>query len=434
MTEGSLIDELRERLVEYPKESLPLEHATVQFNLGLALMESPHGATQDDQRDAIGAFAQALTVFRPATFPVERARVLNALGSVERDLGSLSLAQERFLEARDLVEPSESPAEFGAVMNNLGLTYADQGMRSEMQGVFQEALDTFSIERYARQRLTTLHNLGQALTGSGSEPDRERAIEVYREALTLTDESDTLYLKALVHTSLGLALMAQKGNALDDAIAEYQQALAVFDRLTYPFQHAVTINNLGVAFLERSQGDGNDARRALVLFESALRLFDPRIHVTLWEEARSNLSRAEGSLAEMNLTGTRADHFAHLAAGIDPTEIRPLLRDRIQADLRLPEPHRSSRLSEFDAAILALDETAAKAVSALWLEVLIEQPVEELMAGLQARMIVHRDMDGTDLESAARILEYSVGQLQVLQRVGVRDFLIELGYERPEGS
>lgn len=434
MTESTLTEDLRLRLASYPKETLPLEHATLQFNLGLALIESPEGVDEIDQRAAINAFAQALTVFRPATYPIERARVLNALGSVERDLGSLGVSQDRFVEARDLLEPTRSPAEYGAVMNNLGLVYADRALRSEMISAFEEALVAFSSDAYPRQRMATLHNLGQALANAGGETDRVRALEVYREALTLVGDQDTLYLEALVHTSLGLALMAMtEESAFDESIAEYHQALSVFDRLTYPFQHAVTINNLGVAYLERSESNVNDARMALVLFESALRLFDPRIHVALWEEARSNLARAEDRLERLGFASSRAHHFAQLMAEVDPTEMRPLLRNRIQSDLGLPEPHRTSRLSEFDAAILDLSEEQAKAVSIMWLEVLIEQPVEQLTTGLKARMAVHKDLEDVARESAARVLEHAVGHLEILQRVGVRDYLVELGYDRPDG-
>jgi hypothetical protein len=109
-----------------------------------------------------------------------------------------------------------------------------------------------------------------------------------------------------------------------------------------------------------------------------------------------------------------------------------MLRERIEYFLRLPEPGRSEELADLDRSVLALDEQGAWRVTATWLNVLMELPNEALVAGLQARLAAHEDLDPPARQRADWMLDMVITQeLLSPQRVRVRDTLSMLGHERP---
>src|SRR5690349_19861420 len=84
------VQELVSRLLRYPADRYPVQHATTRFHLGVV-------------RAGGGAIVQAEVDLRAATelcpsdrMPVEHAKALNALGAVLRDRGRPSEAAECF--------------------------------------------------------------------------------------------------------------------------------------------------------------------------------------------------------------------------------------------------------------------------------------------------------------------------------------------------
>ncbi len=411
------IDGLRRLLADHPPATV--EHGTIQFNLGLALAEAPHGDRDANLRAAIGHYAEALRVFDAARFPTERARVLNALGAAERELGLPLQARDRFQAALDA---TSAPAEAGAAANNLGLVSVDLGEAGAAVDAYNRALESFDAAPYPRQRAATLHHRGQALAAAG---DLAAAVADYLAALELAPPEQAAYVHGSAQLSLAVALLGSRPARAAEAVAALHAALAIFTRTAYPFQHAVTKHNLGVAFEELAGDDPTGLRRALAAFEDAVQLLDPRLHEEQWREAKAGLDRAQARLGG----GSRPEHFAQLLAAVAPPERRELLRYRLRALLDLPEPRRGEALAELDRAIAdILDVTVA------WIHVLMEQPGDDLVTALDVRMRVLDELPSTRRAAALAGLEAALGDLEVLQRVAVRDRLETLGYQRPDGS
>ena len=215
-----------------------------------------------------------------------------------------------------------------------------------------------------------------------------------------------------------------------EAAEAFKQALRVFSRFRFPFQYALTKNNLGLAYAQL--GDASSLRRAVVACEDALRVLDVRLHREEWEQAYRNLELAEKALAEAGEGGTRAEHFARLAAEEEGEALLGLMRERLSELTQLPEPRRREALAELDHAILALPDEASSKVTTAWLQVLMELPQEQFQAGLAARMAVHGALDEGARRRAADILDRTIqDELLAPQRIRVRDTLYEMGYERP---
>ncbi len=427
---NATIQGLQRLLADHPAATSPLEHATIQFNLGLAVAESPHGDRDANLRQAIRHYAAALGGF-DERFPTERARVLNALGAAERDLGLPVQARDRFIAALAL---TAAPAEAGAAANNLGLTLVDLGQPAAAVGAYDRALELFSAAGYGRQRAAARHNRGQAHAAVGN---LEAAAADYRAAIDLVRPDEAPYVHGSAQLSLAVALLDTPGDRqqlVAEAVAALGAAGAVFTRSAYPFQHAVVKHNLGVAFEDLAGQDPTGLRRALVAYEDAVRLLDPRLHEAEWGEARAGLDRVEQRLAVVAGPSSRAQHFAALLGAVSAPELRELLRYRLRALLDLPGAPRDQALAELDCAVLGLEPAAASTVTVAWLGVLMEQPHDDLLAALRVRQAVMEELSGDAQPAAAAAIEAALGNLEIIQRVRVRDLLVEMGYERPDGS
>lgn len=421
------IARLEEQLRRTPKARL-FERGVIRYNLGLAWAEIPSGDRAINLSRAVASLQKAAELFDPHDKPVEYARTQNALGSALRELGQVEDAATAFQRAMELVPVEINPGEHGAARNNLGLVLGDAGRLQEAVEQYTAALQAFSGRAFLRQRIAVLHNLGQALAGS---PDADRVregIERYREALELADPQDHPYQWGLLNHSLGVAYTAVGDPR--KAIDAFTEALRVFTRHRWPFQHALTKNNLGLAHAQI--GDPPSLRHAVAAYEDALRLLDVRMHREQWEQAYRNLELAEKALKDAGEGGTRAQHFAQLAAEAQGEALLNLMRERLLDFTTQPEPRRTEALAELDHAVLALPDDAAQKVTNAWMSVLMELPHDQFLAGLRARMVVHGSLDEEARSRAATILEASIGnELLAPQRIRVRDTLEEMGYERP---
>jgi len=444
VTEGldpvAAIAALEARLAATSRATRPHEHAAAAYRLGLARAESPVGDPADNLRQALDRYALAASIFDPRHDPVEHARVLNAAAAAHRGLGRRRRAADLFAQAAALFEAEGNDQERAAALNNLGLTRAELGDRDAAVAAFDEAADLFDVDTAdgRRGRASTLHNRGQARAAGGTADDLRAAIADQREAQAAVERDEAPYHHALVDHSLGVAasgladLDPDERNAhLMTAIDAFGSSLATFTRAAFPYQHTLALHNLGRALA--ATGELRDLRRALVYFEDALAVLDPRLHADAWRHAHASLERAEAELARREGGPvSRAVNFVTLAATMASTERIPLLRGRLKRLLNLPGPARDSALAELALASTTLDQAAATGYITDEIVVLMEMPNEGLEAALAARMFAHRHLDGDIRLAADRALDAAVGEaLGLSQRLLVREHLTSLGFERP---
>lgn len=429
----NLTAELRQRLARYPVATHPVEHATIRFNLGMALAESPTGSHADQLNAAIGEYAEALRIFTGQTHPRERSRVLCALGAAERELGLPLLAKDRFSDALELVDVDDAPAEVGTAANGLGLALMDLGDPDSAIAAYRFAQTAFAS--HPRQLASTLHNLGQGLSSAGTPEALEEAIGAYEQGLNLVRPETDGYVWASLHHARAVALMDlpnERTDHLREALRSETAALTVFTRRSHPFQYAIARNNMGVAYEELAPGDITMLRRALAALEEAVIIFDPRLHPEPSQHARANLTRVERSLDTLlSQELDRSTHFAHLAGAVSEPERKELLRTRLSMAFDLPPGMRAPMLSELADAIVRLDEQAQHAVTRTWMSVLMEQPGDHVREALESRQRADARLGPPAREISARSIEAALGELEVLQRVSIRDALTEFGHQRP---
>ncbi|MDQ6783993.1 MAG: tetratricopeptide repeat protein [Actinomycetota bacterium] len=429
---------LEAELAATPRRSRPGEHAAAAYRLGMAYAETPASGGENLSR-ALACYGVASSIFDPRSEPVAHARVLNAAGAAHRLLGDRSSALSAFERAASLFEGRGRDEERAAALNNLGLIRTEAGQLGPARDAFDEALRLFSADspEGRRGRLATLHNRGLAHAATGTVDGLELAVADYRAALEGLDTQEAPYHHGLVLSSLGIAATTlaqirpeQRDEHLREAQGAFAESLTVFTRSDFPYQHALTKHNQGLANV--GLGTAQDLRRALACFDDALAVLDPRLHAEAWRQAYAHLASVEARLAAEAPGATRADHFATMVVSCEDEERTALLRERLFGLLALPGERRVAALAEWAQAVVRLGRERARRVIETELEVLVLVPNEALEAVLRAHIEAHRQLGEADKENADRALDDAVGWvLNGPQRVFVRDFLYSLGFVRP---
>ncbi len=202
--------------------------------------------------------------------PEVRARLLDTLGSIYRNLGLFGESRpllEQALELRRQALGADHP-DLAATLTNLGLYHYETGEYEAAQALHLEALE---IRRrvYGEEHplvADSLSYLGEAMTMAD---DLENAEQRHRQALAmrrrLLGDHDPATARSL--NSLGMALV-ELGD-LEEPEGLYQEALAIQEKLR-PEDHpevAVTLNNLGSLLRRKNELERSEAsfRQALAI-------------------------------------------------------------------------------------------------------------------------------------------------------------------------
>ncbi|MBD3559271.1 hypothetical protein H6S82_10405, partial [Planktothrix sp. FACHB-1355] len=89
--------------------------------------------------------------------------------------------------------------------------------------------------------------------------------------------------------------------SLEQAIIDYQNALKVFTRETYPKKWALLQYDMGVVYTKRSIGDkAENLERAIAYYQNALQIFTHDDFPELWEVIQQNLESAYSDFQSIN--------------------------------------------------------------------------------------------------------------------------------------
>jgi CHAT domain-containing protein len=138
----------------------------------------------------------------------------------------------------------------------------------------------------------------------------EIAITGYEIALTIFTQDRFPYDWAMTQNNLGLAysdrIQGEKADNLELAIDCYQNALQEFTRDRFPIDWAMTQNNLGAAYWERIQGEKADNLEvAIDCYQKALQEFTRDRFPIDWARTQNNLGTAYSD----RIQGEKADNL-----------------------------------------------------------------------------------------------------------------------------
>lgn len=464
MTDGSVrsgsptrggLQALEENLAALDPATQPDTWAVAAYRLAVALSESPSENPRATAQRSLALLARASTLLDARRAPLEHARILNASGAIWRSLGEGVSAVDAFQRATQLMEGRARSVEFGAALSNLGLALLENGDLGTAVTTFERARKVL--------RPTTLHgasgqlsagenhdeqsrafaaaslNLAQALLarwtnlsaaarGDRTAESLSPAFAAVSEGLAVVDSlSAPMQYGMLQHTE-GLLWMEQ--HVFEEAIRAFGRCLNVFTRSTFPFQHAVASFNRA-----RASESIGELGHALLDYEAAAQVFDPRLHRTQWLESASRLAEVENRLRIDAPSAQRHDHIVAAIAIADPTDRANLLRERLTRLLgAAPMPQRSEFAMYF-AALQRLsnrDVPLSDGLLRQTIEILMELPEDLLESALLGLLEAHATLTPNLREEADRRLDRAIQELLMgPQRMRMRDILYNAGWERP---
>ncbi|HEX2029591.1 MAG TPA: tetratricopeptide repeat protein [Nitriliruptorales bacterium] len=241
------LGELRGQLLRYRADRHPVEHATLQFHLGVTLLE----AGRDEPASV--ALGVAAELFDPDEHAVEQAKALNMLGVAHRNRGDLTAAADSFRQAANVFEQQSRPLEHAAALFNLGLVQRDRAEHEDAVARFRAALDIFRAGGPPARSSAAARELGVTLLQLGKLDD---AAEVLEEAKELARQAGELAALGAAANALGLAQLS--ADRADAAVEAFRAAVGAHPRTVRPVDYAMAKANLALAY-ERA-GDAPRAR------------------------------------------------------------------------------------------------------------------------------------------------------------------------------
>jgi tetratricopeptide (TPR) repeat protein len=287
----------RAALEERTRDRVPLDWATTQNNLGIALRklgERESGTARLEE--AVAAYRAALKERTRDRVPLQWAATQNALGNALMRLGSRESGTARLEEAvsayRAALEErtrDRVPLDWASTQNNLGIALSALGERERGTARLEEAVSAYraALEEGTRDRVPldwamTQNNLGAALRKLGERESGtarlEEAVSAYRAALEERTRERVPLDWAMTQNNLGNALSAlgsrESGTArLEEAVSAYRAALEEGTRDRVPLQWATTQNALGAALRKLGSRESGTARleEAVSAYRAALK-------------------------------------------------------------------------------------------------------------------------------------------------------------------
>lgn len=228
--------ELQQWLDRYPADRYPVQHATAQFHLGVALTDLGRLA------EAAEALDVAMKLFAPAGLEIERAKATNARGAVFRLGGDLESATDTFRRASEAFAAADLPRDEGAALFNLGLVQRDAEEYDAAASSFRAARRCFDPHSAPAESAAAGRELGGVLLTGG---ELAEASEVLQAALPLAGQAGDMAGLGAVANLLGLVYLGDGGGG--DPVAAFRDAAGAHPRSVRPAEHAMAKANLALA-------------------------------------------------------------------------------------------------------------------------------------------------------------------------------------------
>ncbi|MEH2347938.1 MAG: tetratricopeptide repeat protein [Nostoc sp.] len=171
--------------------------------------------------------------------------------------------QSRFREAVKLCKSTLEIAEDSLVLHALARSEQELGEVIKAQEYYQQALDSCPAED-EQEKAAIIHNLGYLKANRG---EIEEAIALYQQSLAIKEQIGDVQGKAATLHQLGI-LKANRGE-IEEAIALYQQSLAIFEQIGDVQGKATTLHQLGI--LKANRGE---IEEAIALYQQSLAIFE----------------------------------------------------------------------------------------------------------------------------------------------------------------
>ena len=268
---------------------------------------------QNDPGAARELSTRSYTIANQIPDAVLAGQALNVLAAFDFEAGAMEPARARYLEALELAGPD--PGLRGRIEQNLGILANTQGDHGEALSRYRRSLAAFESCGDDRGRAIAYHNLGMVSADRLSWEDADR---YYSLSLALARTIGDVHLEGLCRLNHAETHIARR--RYEEARAEAEQALAIFDRLGARLDKADAYKVIGMVYRETGRATLAESR-----FRSAIDQAVTTGSVLSEAEASRELARLYQTMGRnqeaLGLLNAAHRLFARLDARVDLVDV-----------------------------------------------------------------------------------------------------------------
>jgi serine/threonine protein kinase/Tfp pilus assembly protein PilF len=197
----------------------------------------------------------ALLIFNPQNFPLERVKSLANLANLDALSGKFTEAKVALEEASQLLEIFGDNAQRAHVIDTLGFLYEEQGLYTQALGYYKKGLDIRTAEGAGIEQAKSISNVAYMHFLIG---DYSLADIYWQQAKALFNKNNEK-----IHLQRTLQNIAQLSMAKGDHIKAIRYLTDVSQQLDASQKQELMINKLLYSFLNFANGDLTSALKSL---------------------------------------------------------------------------------------------------------------------------------------------------------------------------
>lgn len=361
----------------------PVGYAILKMETGLVLKElaiiQPNN-TSKLLAQAIAAFNDSLSILSENNYPEEIAQIHKNLGDIYYQMAQISNPENNLTKALKAYDTAlilnKDPQLSASVNFNKGLIYKQFAQLKDALTNFNKALQAFQnvvtiysneanisnpamIEHKNLELASAHEQIGDVYLEIAQIEEKEfnitKAKRAYDKAIVyLTDDSKQsagIYFK-LGKTLQSLAAFGNGAQNITEAIQFFEKALTLYNKESEPFEYALILNHLGVAYQHLTEYSLKHKEINLLnstqSLQEALTVFNIQKYPFEYAMTQNNLGTAYGMLAEIKdrnenlLLAMRAfdEALKVYSSQTHPDDYRKVIanQDKIKSRFRLHTP------------------------------------------------------------------------------------------------
>lgn len=222
---------------------------------------------------AAGAYDKAAHLLPKDARPEQRARIFNALGLCQGNMGDYANAEKSLTEARALAATLGEDLTMAESDSNLGILHWEQGDYPEAMKLLTAALERETAGNMRAKQSVEKNNIGLVHLAAGN---HAKAMDHFEDSLALAREATNTRSEAIA--TVNKALVNRIAGQLNEARSDYKAAAALFDKAGFQEGQATTMLGVG----KMAELEDKNYTQALENYLNALKIYE-KLDLPRWQ-------------------------------------------------------------------------------------------------------------------------------------------------------
>lgn len=222
---------------------------------------------------AAAAYDKAAHVLPKDARPEQRARIFNALGLCQGNMGDYANAEKSLTEARALAATLGQELTMAESDSNLGILFWERGDYPEAMKLLTAALERETAGNMRAKQGVEKNNIGLVHLAAGN---HAKAMDHFEDSLGIAREATDTRSEAIA--TVNKALVNRIGGRLNEARTDYKTAATLFDKAGFQEGQATTLLGVG----KMAELEDKNYTQALENYLNALKIYE-KLDLPRWQ-------------------------------------------------------------------------------------------------------------------------------------------------------